>query len=351
MITTELLPPSTLNPQPLTKQREKMNGKPVFTIPTKTVLNLDSGFKHKRLCSGPTFSAGTACVYSCSFCYVPDIFRKQREFLEAHGVQGRHEDIVIRREGAVDVLDRQLHAPKARALWDKPLTIYASPAVDVAGNMELVRETVEMCKVILELTKWDIRLLSKSNLLPKIAEGLAQPSTLNPQRRVIYGVSTGTLDDRLASAFEHGTPLVSKRLASLHWLQDNGFRTFAMVCPSLPQNDYDKFAREMANALRYEKCEHVWAEVLNARGESFSRTLSALSKADFHWEEYEFAHVSRDKEAWEEYARRTFTVHAEVCSQFDVPPSGGPKLRFLQYVTTATRPWWSARQNQGAIML
>lgn len=50
--------------------------------------------------------------------------------------------------------------------------IYASPLVDVAGNLELVRETVEICRVILELTNWQIRLLSKSNLLPKIAEGL-----------------------------------------------------------------------------------------------------------------------------------------------------------------------------------
>src|SRR5947208_2637146 len=52
--------------------------------------------------------------------------------------------------------------------------------------------------------------------------------------RMIFGVSTGTFDDRLAAAFEEGTPLVSKRINSLHVLQDNGFRTYAMVCPSLP---------------------------------------------------------------------------------------------------------------------
>ena len=157
-----------------------MNGKPVFAVPSNTALNLESRFKEKLLCDGPTFTAGTACVYSCAFCYVPAMFRKQKPFLKKHGVTGRHEDIVVRREGAVDVLDRQLHEPKARSLWKKRLTIYSSPAVDVAGNLELVRETVEMCKVILELTDWDIRLLSKSNLLPRVAEALENNNHLTP---------------------------------------------------------------------------------------------------------------------------------------------------------------------------
>jgi hypothetical protein len=116
-----------------------------------------------------------------------------------------------------------------------------------------------------------------------------------------------------------------------------------MICPSLPQTDYEKFSQDMAAALRAEKCEHIWAEVLNARGESFTRTLSALSKADYHWEADEFAHVSRDKEAWELYARRTFTAHARTFAP--------GQLRFLQYVTKDSRPWWSARSKKGAVLL
>jgi hypothetical protein len=51
--------------------RTTMNGKPVYSVPAKAVINLDSGFKHKLLCDGPTFSTGSACAYSCAFCYVP----------------------------------------------------------------------------------------------------------------------------------------------------------------------------------------------------------------------------------------------------------------------------------------
>jgi DNA repair photolyase len=214
--------------------------------------------------------------------------------------------------------------------------------------MELVRETIEICRTILELTNWQIRLLSKSNLLPKVAEGLAGQAPdlareIDWKARVIYGVSTGTLDDGLAKAFEEGTPLVSKRIQSLHWLQDNAFRTYGMVCPSLPHEDYTKFAREAAAAIRADRCEHVWAEVINLRGESFTRTLKALHAAKFDWEADHVDGVMTYKNAWETYARKTFEAHSSVL------PKG--KLRFLQYVTPSTKAWWKSQESRGAICL
>lgn len=357
-----------------------MNGKPVFTRPAKTVINFESAFSHKLLCDGPTFSTGDACVYKCAFCYVPDLIRKLRATPVLAGIEGKHEDIVIRRghEGGMAELARQqLLDGRGRRRFQDPedrRVIYSSPLVDVAGNMELVRETIEVCKVILELTNWQIRLLSKSNLLPKVAQGLEdwkregdaildsfkvpKDSLLSlalssgggegdsARERVIYGVSTGTLDDGLAQAFEEGTPLVRKRIESLHWLQDNGFRTFGMICPSLPQgagSDYALFAQEMAAAIRAERCEHVWAEVINLRGESFTRTMAGLVAGGFTKQAELLQAVSSDKAAWELYARNTFEAHARFL------PKG--KLRFLQYVTPATRSWWSSQAPRGAVVL
>jgi DNA repair photolyase len=230
--------------------------------------------------------------------------------------------------------------------WDEPdrRVIYASPSVDVAGNMELVRETVEACKVILELTNWQIRLLSKSNLLPKVAAGLGTDH--GAFLRVIYGVSTGTLDDGIAAAFEQGTAKVSKRLESLHWLQDHGFRTYGMICPSLPQRDYFDFASSMAEAIRAEQCEHVWAEVINVRGESMVRTVGALQVAGFQEAAAALHVVSTDPIAWERYARATFEAHATMYRGL-----WRGKLRFLQYVTASSRAWWKARETEGAILL
>jgi hypothetical protein len=177
--------------------RITMNGKPVFTVPAKTIINFKSGFVHKLLCDGLTFSAGTACCYECSFCYVPAAMRKRQPWMAEHGVTGKHEDIVIRRENAAEIVRRQLTDAKGKPRFNDPndrRVIYASPLVDVAGNMELVRETVEICKVILNLTHWQIRLLSKSNLLPKIAQAI-QEWNRHHCARLIFGVSTGTLDD------------------------------------------------------------------------------------------------------------------------------------------------------------
>lgn len=326
--------------------RMVMNGKPVYTVPAKTVINFESGFGHKLLCDGPVFNAGQACVYRCAFCYVDAMELKQRPWFEKHGVQydaDGHAGVVIRNRDAVARAREQLLAHPGTERRKRKV-IYSSTKVDVAGNMELVRETVELCKVILANTNWDIRLLSKSNLLPKIAEALSDWDIHNRAReRVIYGVSTGTLDDKLAQAFEEGCPLVSKRIQSLHWLQDNGFRTFGMICPSLPQSDYPKFASDMHAALRADQMEHVWAEVINVRGDSFIKTERCLREAGYELDANCLALVSGDKPSWEQYARDTFEAHAPLY------PEG--KLRFLQYVTKATRPWWAARKARGAVLL
>ena len=316
-----------------------MNGKPVFEVDATTVINTDSGFGHKLLCDYLTLTTGSACAYLCAYCFVEDLMSKCAH-VQACGLP--HEQMVIRRRDALKILRKELTDRYGNPKYNDPSdkrVIYTSPLVDIAANPVLVAETIEACKIILELTNWQIRLLSKSNLIVDVAKGLPE----SQRQRLIFGVSTGTLDDKLARSFEIGTPLVSKRLEALHWLQDNGFRTFAMICPSLPQRDYRGFAQDMANAIRWDRCEHVWAEVLNARGESFDRTFNALMGAGFEWEAQALKTVSTNKEAWEQYARDTFEAHASI-----YPPG---KLRFLQYVVNSTRAWWTDRQDQGAILL
>lgn len=331
-----------------------MNGKPVFEVPSKTVINMDSGFKAKLLSTGPTFSAGMACPYICKFCYVPAVLGKQKPWLEKNGVTGEHEEIVIRRKDALAIAEKQLNAlPVSESRH--PHMIYASPHTDVAANMELVEETIKICELILDWTEWDIRLLSKSNLLPKIAIELKNHHRFYnlglAKSRVIFGVSTGTLDNNVAKAFECGTPLVSKRIESLHWLQDNGFRTYGMICPSLPvlvhghlKKDalYLQQAREITNAIRHQRCEHVWAEVINLRGKSFTNTVDALGNAGFKELAAELERVSGDRQAWEEYARLTFEAYKEIVS-----PN---KLRFMQYTRPATREWWESETGNGAVI-
>lgn len=318
-----------------------INKKPVVEIPAKGVLNLKSGFLPKLLCDGPTFSAGVACVYSCAFCYVPAQMRMHgavQEAMKKHGVG--FEGLVVRRKGAVAVLRSQLLTAKGLPRFDDPAdtrVVYSSPLVDVAATMELVRETAAICKEILTLTNWQIRLLTKSNLLPQLVALIEEKYW----PRLILGVSTGTLDDSLARVFEVGTALPSRRIASLHKLQSMGLRTYGMVCPSLPLDDYDAFSREAMAAINADKCEHVWAEVINVRGESMTRTCDALRGGGFVKHARMLEDVSMNKDVWEQYARDTYLAHAKYAPT--------DKLRYLQYITKANKDWWS--EKPGVVLL
>jgi len=303
----------------------------------RKIINLQSGFAAKLLCDGPTFTAGDACVYSCAFCYVESMGTTK-------AVTDSHYDSIVRRRNPLKVLANQLLHPNGKPKYLDPndkRVIFASPLVDVAANIELSKETIEICRFILTNTNWHIRLLSKSNLLPFVAKQLA-----DYKDRVIYGVSTGTPDNALAKAFEGGTPLVSKRIQSLLWLQDNGYRTYGMLCPSLPYDsdaEYDEMSEKLNTAIRAEVCEHVWGEVINVRGESMERTCGALEAAGFQPTAKLLRAAATDPNLWEDYARKTFEAHIRTT------PKG--KLRFLQYTTPQTEEWWKNRVTDGAVLL
>lgn len=342
---------NTMNPEP-NPPRATMNGKPVIYRDAKTVLNDNNeAFREKLLCDGIILNAGDACAYSCSFCYVKSLQRfLAPPVLEAHrkltGASLCFQDTVIRRKNPADLLRGQLLKRDGSRRYPNPddnRVVYSSTTVDVAANLELLRETAELCNLILEHTGWQIRLLSKSHLLAKLVANNLIPECHH--KRLIFGFSTGTIDDQVAKAFEKGTALVSKRIESLHWLQDRGFRTFGMICPSLPQENYDRFSRDVCDAIRVKKCEHIWAEPINVRGESFIRTLTALRSSGLDAEADRLAAVSGagHGNAWENYSRETFLAHTR-----NVPPE---KLRFLQYIDLKTADWWVDHRKQGAILL
>ena len=332
-----------------------MNGKPVLWRKAKTVLSANEAFQEKLLCDGLTLNAGDLCTFSCSFCYVESqiwklVHGEVGEFNQRTAQSLGGSQVVVRREKAVEILKRQIRKKDDRA--EDRRVVYGSTLVDVAGNLELLRETAELVTWILDNTHWQIRLLSKSNILHRLVKDRLVPdrkkdgASERHHRRIIFGFSTGTFDDRLAAAFESGTARVSKRLEALHWLQDEGFRTFGMVCPSLPQEDYQAFAEEAIRSLRPERMEHVWAEVINVRGESFDRTRQALIQGGFSDHADRLAEVSlgtQSKVAWEHYARATFEAHSK-----HLPPG---KLRFLQYVNPGNLDWWRDQRPRGAVLL
>jgi DNA repair photolyase len=330
--------------------RTLMGGKPVLVREnTRTILTDKSEeFGHKLLCDNLTFNLGDACAFSCQYCYVEAVARRftqavVNEFNTSHsGEKLGFQDVVIRRKNALKILAKQLvkkDGSKKYANPDDRRVIYSSTLVDVAANLQLLEETAEACTIIFEHTGWQIRLLSKSSLLARLP-------TLIPEKfhqRLILGFSTGTLDDRAAKAIELGTALISHRIKALYWLQDRGFRTFGMICPSLPQSDYDSFSRDVTQAIRADRCEHVWAEPINVRAEALPQTIAGLRREGLDNEAARLmeVHGPESQKAWEDYARQTFLAHTK-----HVPSH---KLRFLQYVTANSAQWWGERRHLGAV--
>jgi hypothetical protein len=119
------------------------NGKPVFFVPTKRVISLKSAFLHKKLCDGPTFTLGVACFFSCLFCYVFSVLCRNPAVLRILKETGLiFDQIAIVRDDPLPVLRSQLLNRKGLRKYNDPedhRTIYASPLVDVAANLETAR--------------------------------------------------------------------------------------------------------------------------------------------------------------------------------------------------------------------
>ena len=313
------------------------------------IIRTNSEFEKKELCDGLTFSAGLCCVYSCSYCYVPSQAVRNKKVTPLRtlpdGSRLPMEQMVIRSNNPLKVLVDELRNSKGGNRYndiDDNRVIYASPLVDVAARMDLADETAELVREILDRTNWQVRLLSKSIFLPRIANSLGDFK--NARQRVIYGVSSGTLDDALAKAVERGCPPPSKRLQSIRELQEAGHRTYGMICPSLPmaKGEYLNFSLDCKDALTTKtgEAEHVWAEVINLRGKALSSTVEALRNAGKNTEADRLQFTFGCKKAQFEYAKLTHKAHLKVF---------GTKLRFLQYVTPIDLHYW--QKQRGVISL
>jgi len=197
---------------------------------------------------------------------------------------------------------------------------------------------------------------------------------------MMFGFSTGTINDKVAAAIERHVPSPSARLKALHWLQDKGFRTYGMLCPILPQKDaaaYKACAQEAMQAIRADRCEEIWAEAVNFRAgtkeptqdpddqhqrDSFEATHRALLNGGFKDEAALFRNVAEDPTAWEQYTRSLFEALVEAAPQQKDPrlivgeKAKAPKpkkLWWLQYPRNyeSISGYWEKQEINGALLL
>ena len=139
----------------------KANGKPRYLVNSNAVINLHSGFEKKLLCDGPTFTAGHACGFSCTFCYVESMFFSKNTNLQAIAKEAgkNFEDFVVDIADAPTKARKSLTKKNGKPKFADPIdqrVIFASPLVDVAANMGQVGVTVDMLAAIIDDKKaWE----------------------------------------------------------------------------------------------------------------------------------------------------------------------------------------------------
>ena len=157
----------------------------------RRILNLTSAFRHKLLCDGPTFSAGDSCRMQCAFCYVQALLEKDLKIQELlNSAHTTFDQAIIRRNNLVTRLREQL-LKNAKPRFDDPAdtrVIYASPLVDVAANVEMARETIELCRVILQNTHWQ----NLTNAKQKLIKHLRAPKSCQNARNTTFFTRAGT---------------------------------------------------------------------------------------------------------------------------------------------------------------
>lgn len=325
------------------RELEFASGKRVLYAASNTVLSLDSGFNHKGgLATRGTVNAQIACSFSCEYCSTAAVMWRNRQYDIIRLLNLDPRNVLLRRLNPSDTLRRQLtdeHGlPRFKSPDDDGI-VEISSLVDCLANNQAFAETVELVQLLLDLTNWRIRILTKSALLKKFARRFAAYKD-----RLLLGLSIGIPDDDIAGVVERGTSRPSTRLRIHRELLAEGYQMFGMPSPVLPVTDYRALAERIAEQIDPDRLEAVWAEVINRRGDSIVRTIAALRRGGFISEADRLAHVNRSEITWElEYNRAAFLGFREI-----IPPH---KLRYLTYTTDDTADWWQQHASDGAVLL
>lgn len=218
-------------------------------------------------------------------------------------------------------------------------TVFFCTTCDPCATAAQTKTTFETAKLILSKSNLQIRILSKSVRIIDVAKALSD----HMDRVSYYGLSTGTCLDKISKSIEGSASPIKERVATLHWLQNNGYRTFGMICPVLPSEKGR--SKELLHQIRPERCEDIWVEALNDKGTSLTNTLIALQKSNLDFHAYAIKGIMESKDHWRKYTQELYLGFRRELRKQNMLH----KLRYLQYTTKADVNFFMPKQ--GAICL
>jgi len=189
----------------------------------KSLLNKGTGFL-----GGYTHSLNpyTGCAFGCSYCYV----RQMPVSLFREGDWGSWVDV---KEGAADLLRKELRKELRRAKAKGPVTIFMSSSTDPYQPVEYKEQVTRSLLDVMVEEPPDFLLLQTRS--PLVCRDIDLLRLLGNKVRVSMTVETDREDIR--KAFAPYAPPIPARLKALRELTDAGIPTQAAIAPVLPSSE------------------------------------------------------------------------------------------------------------------
>lgn len=304
----------------------------LVTIPsTKTILKPCEGFAKKDLSHWKVDLLGL-CGFGCRYCSsnMGNYLRiNQKRFADLTeyqlGIRTLPSDdpsLMFVYQDVIEVLERDLHR-KSRS-WGEGKTLMFSMLTDgfspwLVGN-GITKAALEL---LLDRTSFRIRVLTKNAV---VGSDSWIEFFQKHHDRFVVGLSCGTVDDDWANRIEVGASSPSARLAALRSLQDAGVSTYGMMCPIFPDVLGEGKLNALIDAIRPDKCEHVWAEPYNDR-QNWEVVRDGYVPGSPGWDWMTRCFEENEPGAWSEYATKLYK-RLRLRSEAE---GWLPKLRFLLY--------------------
>lgn len=279
-----------------------------------------------------SFNIGVACKFRCTYCYVPSLTASRcktkhaRDRLKEKGISDVRNAFSIYRGEENIKQYLELSFQKYKNKFKEGQVLFLCTLTDPLPDEKYLKITEYIIKETLRSTPLTVRLLTKSALVIDLAKALE-----DYKERVIYGISTGTTRKDISRILEERAAPIEERVKAIHWLQDNNYRTFGMICPVGVYESDEESVKKLLDNVRPEHkcCEAVWVEPINARAGNFKAIVSKFTENGLNTEVelMEQTREDKDRSAWFEYSKSLFNnFKAEMMRRGVLD-----KLNFLQY--------------------
>lgn len=290
-----------------------------------------NNFKFKSL-SCWSYNIAIGCEHACRFCYVPEVSARRgsiAKLLAERGVadpDAEWGDYVFLRQWnesaffrsmmeAVLTPVRDLNADGNRAVM---LSTTTDPYMVIrharsGRQRELQNHLAEKLvaralRLLLERSDLNVRILTRSPLARRDFGLMALFG-----KRLLFGMSLPTLNNRLAKIYEPKAPAPSQRLETLRRAKAAGLNVFVAVAPVYPECD----AADMMTTLRAVKeldPVTIFMEPINVRADNVARIENHAAKLGEKLRTEVFA----SPESWRRYAVDQMISFRRLAEQNDV---------------------------------